>query len=62
MKYKIEHLQDNTYQVFEPIGAKLDAILEELVYTDWENIPSFQGSLHDCEAYIRLKEDSGIDF
>jgi len=42
-KYKIRHLQDNTYQVYENDDER-----------NWDT--EFQGSLADCEAWIRLKE------
>ena len=45
-KYKVVHLIDNTYQVLEFI----ECVLEEHA---WQT--AYQGSLSDCEAYIRLK-------
>ena len=45
MKYKVQSLMCNTYQVI-----------------DGEENLLFQGSISDCEAYIRLKENNNIDF
>lgn len=44
MRYKVRYFQDNTYEVY---GRNDD---EESLYS------FFQGSLSDCEAWIRLKE------
>lgn len=46
MEYKVELLQDNTYQVCVYIQ----------VYEEIERETKFQGSLADCEAWIRLTE------
>ena len=62
MRYRIEHLKDNTYQVFERNRVEWDDDLDGFVYSGWEDNPTFQGSLPDCEAYIRLKQDPDIDF
>jgi len=48
-KYKVRFYQDKTYEV-----------LEKKYYTyeddeSWESV--YQGSLADCEAYIRLHEN-----
>jgi len=50
MKYRVEHLKDNIYQVIEDVD-------------DWysSNV-LFQGTLPECESYIRLKVDANIDF
>jgi len=50
MKYRIEHLQDNVYQVIADVD-------------DWysSNV-LFQGSLADCEAFIRLKQNPDVEF
>ena len=54
MKYRVEHRKDNTYQVI------LD---EEYGNVDTYMMPIvFQGSLSDCESYIRLKLNENIDF
>lgn len=45
-KYKVEFYKDNTYEVLERL------VLNE--YVSWEKV--YQGSLADCEAYIRLHE------
>ena len=47
MRFKVRFYQDDTYEV-----------LEKKYYADevicWESV--YQGSLADCEAYIRLHE------
>ena len=48
-KYKVRFYQDNTYEVLEK---------KYYAYEDdecWESV--YQGSLADCEAYIRLHEN-----
>ena len=46
MKYKIRHLEDNIYQVWE-----FDPDIDEY------NSCLFQGTLADCDAWIRLHKD-----
>lgn len=50
-KYKVEYMKDFTYEVIEIVEGYLSdgskAYVEGQVY---------QGSLSDCEVYIRLKE------
>ena len=55
MKYKVEHLQSDTYQVsgYATID-QWDDDEEATIY--------FQGSLSDCESYIRLKQNENVDF
>ena len=53
MKYIVEHLQNDIYQVIED--------------HEHDNIPYmmpvvFQGTLSDCEAYIRLKQNENVEF
>jgi hypothetical protein len=48
-KFKVQLMLDSTYEVFE---------LNPL-YT-YEKV--FQGSLADCEAYIRLRENENVEF
>ena len=57
--YRVENLQGNTYQVFRVLHDYLqdDDLLAE-AYRD----PVFQGSLADCEAYIRLKQNKNVEF
>jgi hypothetical protein len=47
MRYKVKFYQNNNYEVLELIQG---AYNEE----HWDSV--FQGSLSDCEAYIRLHE------
>lgn len=42
-KYKVEFMRDDTYEVIEWRGG-------------YNSESVFQGSLSDCEAYIRLHE------
>lgn len=46
-RYQVQFYQDSTYEVFELINEGSDTEY-------WESV--FQGSLSDCEAYIRLHE------
>lgn len=50
-KYKVRFYMDNTYEVLE---WKIYIADED----GWESV--FQGSLSDCEAYIRLNKDGYI--
>jgi len=47
-KLKVEHLSNDTYQVIE-----LDERGYETVY--------YQGSIADCEAYVRLHNSERLD-
>lgn len=47
-KYKVRFYQDSTYEVLEKKYLYKDDYIFESVY---------QGSLADCEAYIRLNEN-----
>lgn len=56
-KYKVEFMKDNTYEVIETV------ITEGERLNTYESAPDtkvtqqvFQGSLSDCEVYIRLHE------
>lgn len=54
-KYKVQHLKDNTYKVLEIEG--------HWSFRDWniDNQESiFQGTIVECEAFIRLKEKGQI--
>jgi hypothetical protein len=53
-KFQVRFFQDNTYEVFEKQEFTLDKVVEEYVIA-WEKV--YQGSLSDCEAYIRLHEN-----
>ena len=52
MNYRVENLQDATYQVLEEYQQH-GRFFYEVV---------FQGSLSDCEAYIRLKQNPSVEF
>jgi len=62
MKYKVEHLLDNTYKVLEKsyVGANYTSkfpprTMAEIASEEtWNTV--FQGSISDCEAWIRLNE------
>jgi len=45
-KYKVQFFQDSTYEIIET--------------ATWETV--FQGTLCECEAWIRLKENENVDF
>jgi len=52
-KYKVRHLQDSTYQV---VIITTDIAKEEKFEEDYQTEETVhQGSLADCEAYIKLK-------
>ena len=53
MKYRVELLQNDTYRVIEYQERDVDFYFSPVV---------FQGSLSDCEAYIRLKQNENVDF
>ena len=54
MKYRVEHWRDSTYQILHIVEHETsDPIMIPVV---------FQGSLADCEAWIRLKQSEDIDF
>jgi hypothetical protein len=50
-KYKVRFFIDNTYEVLEKVYDYDDEY--------WESV--FQGSISDCEAYIRLHEKGYFD-
>ena len=60
MRYRVDNLQDNTYQVFE-IFQGPDGLYDDILAKKY-NSPVYQGSVPDCEAYIRLKETPNVDF
>ena len=51
MKYRVSFYQDNEYEVMELISSTRTP---DGYYNTEESV--FKGSLSDCEAYIRLKE------
>ena len=53
-KYRVEHLEDNTYQVIESIYD--DKALWESTLCECTDSIMYQGSLADCEAWIMLTE------
>ena len=46
-RFKVRFFQDSTYEVFEFHPVEWN--------DEWEKV--YQGSLADCEAYIRLHEN-----
>ena len=54
-RYKVGLLQDGIYEVLTTEYVGLDGTRRWM-----ESV--FQGSLTDCEAYIRLKQNEDIDF
>lgn len=58
MKYKVRFYGNNTYEVVEihiKYGERVSAYESEPDVK--HEVPVFQGSLADCEAYIRLHEN-----
>lgn len=52
IRYTVQLFQDNTYEVLITefgVGGRVG-----------ESV--FQGSLADCEAYVRLKQNEEVDF
>jgi len=60
MKYRLEHLQDYTYQVFDIFQGPPE-LFDDLLAEKYAS-PIYQGSLSDCEAYIRLKQNENVEF
>ena len=60
MKHRVEHLQDNTYQVYD-IFQGPDELYDDVLAAHY-NSPQYQGSLSDCEAYVRLKQNENVEF
>ena len=58
-RYRVEHLQTSTYQVFVNLP---DFLLDDDLLAKAYSTPEFQGSLSDCEAYIKLKQNNDVDF
>ena len=56
MSYRVENLHDNTYQVLEK-SFRGSAHLKTLYPEEYSDQVVFQGSLTDCDAYIRLHEN-----
>ena len=54
-EFMIDHLLDDTYQVMRYVD-----------YSQFEDMGGWecahQGSLADCDAYIRLKDNENVDF
>jgi len=50
-RYKVRHLKDSTYQVIE-IETESENFFRSIM---------FQGSLSDCEAWIRLNESGYLE-
>lgn len=67
MRYKVERLQDDTYQVFITDWDEQTELFMLSYGDDPEDFERetelvYQGSLTDCEAYIKLKENVNVDF
>jgi len=60
-KYRVQHYIDNIYEVLE-----VNKLIEGQSWDGWDDyyddVSVFKGSLSDCEAYIRLKENENVDF
>jgi len=52
--YKVKHLVNNTYQVYEKIRITGYGHIEEI--DGMNNDVLFQGTLPECESFINLKE------
>lgn len=52
-QFKVQFYQDNRYEVFEFQS-------EDDYGEDWKSL--FIGTLSDCEAFIRLRENENVDF
>ena len=55
-KYKVEWLQDDTYQVMETKDAELQTGDTSLVVAQRQEEVVYQGSISNCEAWIKLHE------
>ena len=62
MKYKVQFLQDNIYEVYERLYSGPNWVSSYLSQTISRDVPIetwskvFQGTLPECEAWINLKE------
>jgi hypothetical protein len=54
--YTVDHLQDNTYQVIANYWDDDLVDKEKLIIGGWVKDVAFQGSISDCEAWIKLRE------
>jgi len=55
-KYKVVFYQGSTYEVIKKGSESVSEILRINYPEEYCDKSVFQGSLSDCEAYIRLKE------
>ena len=51
MKYRVQLFMDSTYEVLE-FNPDMDEYCDKV----------YQGSLSDCEVWIRLKQNNEVDF
>jgi hypothetical protein len=56
MKYKVRHLINDTWEVILIIQQYTEIEEESASFLNTPIRKVYQGSLADCEAYIRLKE------
>jgi hypothetical protein len=56
--YKVEHLMNERYQVFEKLMIQSNGIREFINTRNTDSL--FEGTLLDCETFIRLKENGNI--
>lgn len=56
-KYKVRPMQDSTYEVWEQEVNNTGSSFENPFDSE---VKVFQGSISDCEAWIRLKENGNL--
>lgn len=62
-KYRVRFFIGDQYQVFEknvPDTKVKRKYQDDDESDEWK--PVFQGTLGDCESYIRLRENDSVDF
>ena len=63
LKYRVRFYIGDQYQVFEKDVENFDK--KKKYHDDDETdewVPVFQGTLGDCESFIRLRENEIVDF
>jgi hypothetical protein len=60
-KFKVSFYQDNQFEVYEKVECSPSALNpHDDAEFKWKSV--FIGSIADCEAYIRLKENENVQF
>ena len=58
---KVELLMDSVYQVVEyEYGCRINNVTYDICLTEPNRVVLFQGTLTDCEAYIKFKKGGDL--